>query len=204
MEFVRMKGPLGKGHAEMAVSKTKNSDYVTPDGDGQFPIQGWEGDFPLPDDSSDLGFPAGPGVPPSHLPPQPTTAEQRRMSDPSNNMNSWNGFRGRATGSVSHFPGGYGQGVFGGRPGNGQGVGAPLKKSTSEQIKTATYSVAEDGTHEVTAASPTEELREDDEYASLFGTAFGQAWYWLKGGRERLQLHSMLMLLMSPSHGIGS
>ena len=48
MEFVRMKGPLGKGHAEMAVSKTKNSDYVTPDYDGDFPIQGWDEELPFP------------------------------------------------------------------------------------------------------------------------------------------------------------
>ena len=48
MEFVRMKGPMGKGHAEMAVSKTKNSDYVTPDYDGDFPIQGWDQELPLP------------------------------------------------------------------------------------------------------------------------------------------------------------
>ena len=48
MEFVRMKGPAGKGHAEMAVSKTKNSDYVTPDYDGDFPLQGWDQDIPLP------------------------------------------------------------------------------------------------------------------------------------------------------------
>ena len=43
-----MKGPLGKGHAEMAVSKTKNSDYVTPDYDGDFPIQGWDEELPFP------------------------------------------------------------------------------------------------------------------------------------------------------------
>lgn len=43
-----MKGPAGKGHAEMAVSKTKNSDYVTPDYDGDFPIQGWDQEIPIP------------------------------------------------------------------------------------------------------------------------------------------------------------
>ena len=57
MEFVRMKGPMGKGHAEMAVSKTKNSDYVTPDYDGDFPIQGWDQELPLPG-----GFPVATDV----------------------------------------------------------------------------------------------------------------------------------------------
>ena len=51
-----MKGPLGKGHAEMAVSKTKNSDYVTPDYDGDFPIQGWEQEMPFSGTSSHSGF----------------------------------------------------------------------------------------------------------------------------------------------------
>ena len=43
-----MKGPAGKGHAEMAVSKTKNSDYVTPDYDGDFPMHGWDQEIPFP------------------------------------------------------------------------------------------------------------------------------------------------------------
>ena len=65
-------------------------------------------------------------------------------------------YRGRATGSIGHFAGAYGNSSSGGQRGGG---GVPLKKSTSEHIKTATYTVAEDGTHEVTAASPTAELR---------------------------------------------
>ena len=82
--------------------------------------------------------------------------------------------------------------------------GAPLKKSTSEHIKTATYTVAEDGTHEVTATSPTAELREADEYASLFGTAFGQAWYWLKERKRAssVALNAYVTYVTLPWHWI--
>lgn len=193
MEFVRMKGPAGKGHAEMAVSKTKNSDYVTPDYDGDFPMHGWDQEIPFPE----------PGDPLLSQPDHPEF-DRRRMSDPSNAMNGWTegGYRGRTTGSIGHFAGAYGNsGASGGQRGAN---GIPLKKSTSEHIKTATYTVAEDGTHEVTAASPTAELREDDEYASLFGTAFGQAWYWLKERKRAssVALNAYVTYVTLPWHWI--
>ena len=64
--------------------------------------------------------------------------------------------------------------------------------------------MAEDGTHEVTATSPTAELREADEYASLFGTAFGQAWYWLKERKRAssVALNAYVTYVTLPWHWI--
>lgn len=46
MEFVRMKGPQGKGHAEMAVSKQKGSGVETPTSEPGFCLtdQDWDDD----------------------------------------------------------------------------------------------------------------------------------------------------------------
>lgn len=64
MEFVRMKGPLGKGHAEMAVSKQKGSGVETPTSEPGFCITDQEWD----DDPEDYPY------------------MKRRMSDPSSNL----------------------------------------------------------------------------------------------------------------------
>ncbi|XP_014677936.1 PREDICTED: uncharacterized protein KIAA0930 homolog [Priapulus caudatus] len=72
VEFVRMKGPQGKGHAEMAVSKEKSSVTVsaptTPD------EEYWAEEFNLENEESDY--------------------DKRRMSDPSANLKAYvQGFR---------------------------------------------------------------------------------------------------------------
>lgn len=74
MEFVRMKGPQGKGHAEMAVTKPKGSGVETPTSEPGFSLTDefdWDDD-----DMEDYPY------------------MQRRMSDPSSNLNSFvRGFR---------------------------------------------------------------------------------------------------------------
>ena len=56
----------------------------------------------------------------------------------------------------------------------------------------------------MTATSPTAELREGDEYASLFGTAFGQAWYWLKERKRAssVALNAYVTYVTLPWHWI--
>ena len=48
------------------------------------------------------------------------------------------------------------------------------------------------------------ELREADEYASLFGTAFGQAWYWLKERKRAssVALNAYVTYVTLPWHWI--
>ncbi|XP_055316297.1 uncharacterized protein LOC129576001 isoform X1 [Sitodiplosis mosellana] len=73
-EFVRMKGPQGKGHAEMAVTKPKGSGVETPTSEPGFCMTDmydeWDED---PDDF--LNY-----------------RHQRRLSDPSANLNNYNRF----------------------------------------------------------------------------------------------------------------
>lgn len=72
-EFVRMKGPQGKGHAEMAVTKPKGSGVETPTSEPGFCMtdmyDDWEED---PDDYFQR--------------------HQRRLSDPSANLNDYSRF----------------------------------------------------------------------------------------------------------------
>ncbi|XP_066584251.1 uncharacterized protein KIAA0930 homolog [Prorops nasuta] len=70
IEFVRMKGPRGKGHAEMAVTKPKGSGVETPTSEPGYCASDalWDTDW---DDAEDLFF----------------QRHQRRLSDPSSNIN---------------------------------------------------------------------------------------------------------------------
>ncbi|CAG9860503.1 unnamed protein product [Phyllotreta striolata] len=71
-EFVRMKGPQGKGHAEMAVTKTKGSGVETPTSEpGYCATDMWDSDWE--DDPEDLYI----------------YRTQRRLSDPSSNLNNF-------------------------------------------------------------------------------------------------------------------
>lgn len=71
-EFVRMKGPQGKGHAEMAVTKPKGSGVETPTSEPGFcatNMRDWDWDAE-PEDFD-------------------TCRIQRRLSDPSANLNNF-------------------------------------------------------------------------------------------------------------------
>ncbi|XP_055696111.1 uncharacterized protein KIAA0930 homolog isoform X3 [Lutzomyia longipalpis] len=69
-EFVRMKGPQGKGHAEMAVTKPKGSGVETPTSEPGFcATDMWDTDW---DDENEDFY---------------TYRHQRRLSDPSANLN---------------------------------------------------------------------------------------------------------------------
>ncbi|KAI5645118.1 hypothetical protein NE865_02666 [Phthorimaea operculella] len=71
-EFVRMKGPCGKGHAEMAVSKPKGSGIETPTSEpGLCNTDMWDSDY---EDDADEMF---------------VYRHQRRLSDPSANINNF-------------------------------------------------------------------------------------------------------------------
>ncbi|KAL6437798.1 hypothetical protein ACFW04_004270 [Cataglyphis niger] len=71
IEFVRMKGPRGKGHAEMAVTKPKGSGAETPTSEpGYCATDLWDADW---DDAEDLFM----------------YRHQRRLSDPSANLNNF-------------------------------------------------------------------------------------------------------------------
>ncbi|KAJ2950444.1 hypothetical protein O0L34_g8685 [Tuta absoluta] len=71
-EFVRMKGPSGKGHAEMAVSKPKGSGIETPTSEpGLCNTDMWDSDY---EDDADEMF---------------VYRHQRRLSDPSANLNNF-------------------------------------------------------------------------------------------------------------------
>lgn len=71
-EFVRMKGPQGKGHAEMAVTKPKGSGVETPTSEPGFcATDMWDSDWDEdPDDFYNY-------------------RQQRRLSDPSSNINNF-------------------------------------------------------------------------------------------------------------------
>ncbi|XP_033211320.1 uncharacterized protein LOC117169197 isoform X2 [Belonocnema kinseyi] len=71
VEFVRMKGPQGKGHAEMAVTKPKGSGAETPTSEpGYCATDLWDADW---EDAEDLFM----------------YRHQRRLSDPSANLNNY-------------------------------------------------------------------------------------------------------------------
>ncbi|XP_011630132.1 uncharacterized protein LOC105422465 isoform X1 [Pogonomyrmex barbatus] len=71
IEFVRMKGPRGKGHAEMAVTKPKGSGAETPTSEpGYCATDLWDADW---DDAEELFM----------------YRHQRRLSDPSANLNNF-------------------------------------------------------------------------------------------------------------------
>lgn len=71
-EFVRMKGPQGKGHAEMAVTKPKGSGVETPTSEPGFcATDMWDSDWE--EDSEELY----------------NCRTQRRLSDPSANLNNF-------------------------------------------------------------------------------------------------------------------
>ncbi|XP_043477653.1 uncharacterized protein KIAA0930 homolog isoform X2 [Leptopilina heterotoma] len=71
VEFVRMKGPQGKGHAEMAVTKPKGSGAETPTSEpGYCATDLWDADW---EDAEDLFM----------------YRHQRRLSDPSANLNNF-------------------------------------------------------------------------------------------------------------------
>ncbi|CAL1284038.1 unnamed protein product [Larinioides sclopetarius] len=67
LEFVRMRGPSGKGHAEMAVTKQKGSGVETPTSEPGYSITDYDWED-VEEDSPYL---------------------QRRMSDPSSNLNTY-------------------------------------------------------------------------------------------------------------------
>ncbi|KAF4521150.1 hypothetical protein B566_EDAN012916 [Ephemera danica] len=72
VEFVRMKGPQGKGHAEMAVSKPKGSGAETPTSEPGFCVTDmWDSDW---DEDPEDFF---------------VYRHQRRLSDPSANLNNF-------------------------------------------------------------------------------------------------------------------
>ncbi|XP_043244252.1 uncharacterized protein KIAA0930 homolog [Amphibalanus amphitrite] len=73
MEFVRMRGPLGKGHAELAVTKPPGADCETPTSEPGFMLtdQAWDSDA---EDEDEYMF---------------QRKHQRRLSDPSANFNSF-------------------------------------------------------------------------------------------------------------------
>lgn len=74
-EFVRMKGPQGKGHAEMAVTKPKGSSGVeTPTSEPGFCMTDFEAEW---DDDG--------------------RHRKRRLSDPSANLNNFNRYAFRST-----------------------------------------------------------------------------------------------------------
>ncbi|XP_034946875.1 uncharacterized protein KIAA0930 homolog isoform X2 [Chelonus insularis] len=72
IEFVRMKGPQGKGHAEMAVTKPKGSGAETPTSEPGYSATDalWDADW---DDAEELFM----------------YRHQRRLSDPSSNLNNF-------------------------------------------------------------------------------------------------------------------
>ncbi|KAK0093578.1 hypothetical protein PV326_013203 [Microctonus aethiopoides] len=72
VEFVRMKGPQGKGHAEMAVTKPKGSGAETPTSEPGYSVTDalWDADW---DDAEELFM----------------YRHQRRLSDPSANLNNF-------------------------------------------------------------------------------------------------------------------
>ncbi|XP_026671314.1 uncharacterized protein LOC108627332 isoform X4 [Ceratina calcarata] len=72
IEFVRMKGPRGKGHAEMAVTKPKGSGAETPTSEPGYCATDslWDADW---DDAEELFM----------------YRHQRRLSDPSSNLNNY-------------------------------------------------------------------------------------------------------------------
>uniref|UniRef100_A0A1Y1LPQ3 KIAA0930 n=1 Tax=Photinus pyralis TaxID=7054 RepID=A0A1Y1LPQ3_PHOPY len=71
-EFVRMKGPQGKGHAEMAVTKPKGSGAETPSSEPGFcATEMWDSDW---DEDPEEMF---------------LFRHQRRLSDPSSNLNNF-------------------------------------------------------------------------------------------------------------------
>ncbi|KAK5643866.1 hypothetical protein RI129_007711 [Pyrocoelia pectoralis] len=71
-EFVRMKGPQGKGHAEMAVTKPKGSGAETPSSEPGFcATEMWDSDW---DEDPEEMF---------------LYRHQRRLSDPSSNLNNF-------------------------------------------------------------------------------------------------------------------
>ncbi|XP_044014370.1 uncharacterized protein KIAA0930 homolog isoform X2 [Aphidius gifuensis] len=72
VEFVRMKGPQGKGHAEMAVTKPKGSGAETPTSEPGYSVTDalWDADW---DDAEELFM----------------YRNQRRLSDPSANINNF-------------------------------------------------------------------------------------------------------------------
>ncbi|XP_042909921.1 uncharacterized protein KIAA0930 homolog isoform X2 [Parasteatoda tepidariorum] len=72
LEFVRMRGPKGKGHAEMAVTKQKGSGVETPTSEPGYSITDYDWD-----DMEDNPY------------------LQRRMSDPSSNLNNFKSWKGR-------------------------------------------------------------------------------------------------------------
>ncbi|CAD6239949.1 GSCOCG00002435001-RA-CDS [Cotesia congregata] len=72
IEFVRMKGPQGKGHAEMAVTKPKGSGAETPTSEPGYSVTDalWDADW---DDAEEIFM----------------YRHQRRLSDPSSNLNNF-------------------------------------------------------------------------------------------------------------------
>lgn len=89
-EFVRMKGPQGKGHAEMAVTKPKGSGVETPTSEPGFCATDlWDSEWE--EDVDDYNF-----------------RHQRRLSDPSANLNYFsNKYAWRAKGGANDL-GGFG------------------------------------------------------------------------------------------------
>ncbi|XP_047496302.1 uncharacterized protein LOC125043947 isoform X1 [Penaeus chinensis] len=86
IEFVRMKGPQGKGHAEMAVTKPKGSGVETPTSEpGVSLTDMWDSDW---DDEPEDRF---------------IYRHQRRLSDPSANFNTFinSGWKSRSEGARS-------------------------------------------------------------------------------------------------------
>ncbi|CAB0033243.1 unnamed protein product [Trichogramma brassicae] len=72
VEFVRMKGPQGKGHAEMAVTKPKGSGAETPTSEPGYCVTDalWDAEW---DDAEEMFL----------------CRHQRRLSDPSSNLNNF-------------------------------------------------------------------------------------------------------------------
>lgn len=89
-EFVRMKGPQGKGHAEMAVTKPKgsNSGVETPTSEPGYCITDFEADWGEDDDADFFNY-----------------RHRRRLSDPSANLNNFNRYAFRSMAPTSDAAG---------------------------------------------------------------------------------------------------
>lgn len=88
-EFVRMKGPAGKGFAEMAVTKPKGSGIETPTSEPGFSLTDHMWDSECEDELDEYY----------------NTRHQRRLSDPSSNLQNYskNGWRTKNTGKAAGY-----------------------------------------------------------------------------------------------------
>lgn len=156
MEFVRMKGPQGKGHAEISVCKQKGAGIETPTSEPGFCLTDLEWD----DDPEDYPY------------------MQRRMSDPSSNLNTF---------------------VRGGvRPPKAQSEAA---KSRSENEGLDSYA---NGYNEIEAGDLRDEL-DDTTYNRLWMTkGFNQAYHFWKESRraQSTPINAYLTYVTLPWHHI--